>query len=161
MKRAVPVRRRSPSLNSAELHGAWFARLTDGRLQLSEVDDDLLGGLDDTWRSPSDLFKTLTEERLHRVARRFHPFIATYRLRAWANLGVLEHEVLVDKNPWAQDRFRATDRTRALIEHGLDHVSDAPQLHVGGCVVNDPASPWIRIEDVSGWRIALQDRGNS
>ena len=68
----------------------------------------------------------------------------------------MEREELVDKNPWAQDRFRATDRTRALLEHGLENVSDAPQLYVGGCVVNNPASPWVRIQDDSGWRLALQ-----
>lgn len=144
--------------SSAELHGAWFSRLTNGRLRLSEIDEDLLGGLDNSWRSTWDIFETLTQERFERVARRFHPFIAIYRLRDWASRAVLEREEVVDDNPWAQDRFRATERTRALLEHGLDKVSDAPQLHVGGCIVNDPASPWVRIEDDSGWRLARQGR---
>lgn len=145
--------------SSADLHGAWFPRLTNGRLRLSEIDEDLLGGLDDSWRSTQDIvFGTLTHERFERVARRFHPFIAIYRLRDWASRGVLEREELVDENPWAQDRFRATDRTCALLAQGLDNVSDAPQLYVGGCVVNDPASPWVRIEDDSGWRLALHGR---
>jgi hypothetical protein len=69
---------------------------------------------------------------------------------------VLEREALVDENPWVQDRFRATDRTRALLDDGLGIVGDAPQLYVGGCAVNDPTSPWVRIEHDSGWRIALQ-----
>lgn len=144
--------------SSAELHGAWFPRLADGRLHLSEIDEDLLGALDGSWRSTFPLFERLTQERFERVARRFHPFIAIYRLRDWASLGVCEREELVDQNPWEQDRFRANDRTRALLERGLDNVSDAPQLYVGGCVVNDPASPWVRIEDNSGWRLALQGR---
>jgi hypothetical protein len=100
----------------------------------------------------------LTQERLERLAQRFHPYIAVYRLRDWARLGVLEREPVVDDNPFAQDRFRSNDRTRALLQHGLDHVGDAPQLHVGGCIVNDAASPWVRIQDDSGWRLALQRR---
>jgi hypothetical protein len=144
--------------SSAELHGAWFPRLADGRLRLSEIDEDLLGALDGSWRSTFPLFQRLTQERFERVARRFHPFIAIYRLRDWASLGALEREKLVDQNPWERDRFRANDRTRALLERGLDNVSDAPQLYVGGCVVNDPASPWVRIEDNSGWRLALRGR---
>lgn len=132
--------------SSAELHGAWFPRRTRGGLQLSEIDEDLLASLDDSSLSVSEL------------ARRFDPFIAIYRLRAWAQLGVVEHEEVVDQNPWVRDRFRATARSRALLEHGLDNVSDAPQLHVGGCVVNDPASPWTRIEDAGGWRLALDVR---
>ena len=137
--------------SSAELHGAWFPRLAVGRLQLSEIDDDLLGALDDSWRTTHDVFGRLTQERAERVACRFHPFIAIHRLRDWASLGVLEREVQVDENPFAQDRFRANDRTRTLLERGLDNVGDAPQLYIGGCVVNDPASPWVRIENDNGW----------
>jgi hypothetical protein len=144
-------------MSSAELHGAWFPRLADGRLRLSEIDEDLLGALDGSWRSTSPIFERLTQERFERVARRFHPFIAIYRLRDWASLGVCEREELIDRNPWEQDRFRATDRTRELVERGLDKVSDAPKLHVGGCVVNDAASPWIRVEDDGGWRLELRE----
>lgn len=140
--------------SSAELHGAWFPRLADGRLRLSDIDEDLLGALDGSWRGIQDLFGRLPQERFERVARRFHPYIAIYRLRDWASRGALEREELVDDNPWAQDRFRANDRTRALLRRGLDNVGDAPQLYVGGCVVNDPTSPWVRIEDASGWHLA-------
>jgi hypothetical protein len=158
MKRVAEVRACSPSVfpeltSSAELHGAWFPRLSDGRLRLSELDELLLGGFDDSWRTTSDFFKTLQLDRLARLAWPFQSFFPITRLRAWAALGVLEREELVDENPWAQDQFRATERTRALLEHGLDDVGDAPQLYVGGCVVNDPASPWVRIEDDAGWRL--------
>jgi hypothetical protein len=144
--------------SSAELHGAWFPRLADGRLRLSEIDEDLLGALDGSWCSIGNIFQRLTQERFERVARRFHPYIAIYRLRDWASRGALEREELVDQNPWEQDRFRANDRTRALLEHGLNNVGDAPQLDVGGCVVHDPASPWVRIADDAGWRIVLKAR---
>jgi hypothetical protein len=81
------------------------------------------------------------------------------RLRAWATNGVLEREALVASDrilgkPRTQDRFRATARTRALLEHGLESVGDGPLMYVGGCRVNDPASPWFRIESASGWRLA-------
>lgn len=144
--------------SSAELHGAWFPRLTDGRLHLSELDEVLLGGFDDSWRSTSEFLRTLPLDRLARLVWPFAHFFCVHRLRAWATHGVLEHEALADENPWAQDRFRATERTRALLSHGLDRVDDAPQLYVGGCVVHDPASPWVRIEDDSGWRLAPHGR---
>lgn len=144
--------------SSAELHGVWFPRLFDGRLEMSEVDEDLLGALDDSWCTMQDILERLTPERLDRVARCFHGFFSIDRLCAWGSLGALEHEELDDDNPWEEDRFRATARTRVLLEHGLDNVADAPQLYVGGCLVNDPASPWVRIEDDAGWRIVLQRR---
>ena len=155
------ARRRGSSLfpeltMSAELHGAWFPRLEDRRLQLSQLDELLLGAFDDSWRTTFELLPTLPPDRLARLVGPFDAFFSDYRLRAWATQGVLEREALTDQNPFAQDRFRATDRTRALLDHGLDGVGDAPQLYVGGCVVHDAASPWVRIEDDSGWRLALQ-----
>jgi hypothetical protein len=143
---------------SAELHGAWFPRVADGRLRVSELDEVLLGGIDDTWRTASVVLSTLPPDRLARLAWPFEPLFAVYRLRAWATRGALAHEPLADENPWARDRFRATDRTRALLGHGLAGVGDAPQLYVGGCLVDDPTSPWVRREDDAGWRLARHDR---
>ena len=142
---------------SAELHGGWFPRVTEGTLRLSELDALLLGGADASWRTTANLVGGLPQERQERLTQPFHLFVID-RLRAWATHGVLERETLEDDNPWARDRFRATDRMRALLGQGLDGVGDAPQLHVGGCLVNDPASPWVRIEDDAGWRLALHDR---
>ncbi|MDX2087508.1 MAG: hypothetical protein SFX73_06650 [Kofleriaceae bacterium] len=144
--------------SSGELHGAWFPRLTEGRLRLSELDAVLLGSVSESWLTTSDLLETLPQDRLARLAWPFDGFFPIDRLRAWASHGVLEREALADKNPWAQDRFRATDRMRALLGHGLDGVGDAPRLYVGGCLVNDPTSPWVRIEEDSGWRLELHDR---
>lgn len=141
--------------SSAELHGAWFPRVADGRLRLSEIDEDLLGALDGSACTIGKIFQRLPEERFERVARRFHAYIAIYRLRDWASRGALEREERVDDNPWEQDQFRANGKTRTLLEHGLDNVADAPPLHVGGCLVNNPTSPWVRIEDDAGWRLAL------
>lgn len=154
------ARRRGSSVfpeltSSADLHGAWFPRLMDGRLHLSELDAVLLRGIDGSWRTTGDVHQAFAPDMFARLVCPFHPFFSIYRLRAWATHGVLEREALADENPWAQDRFRATDRMRALLEHGLDSVSDAPQLYVGGCLVNDPASPRVRVEDESGRRLAL------
>ncbi len=139
---------------SAELHAAWFPRIKDGRLRLSELDEVLLGGARDSSRTASAIFGTLTEDRVDQLVGPFDAYFPVERLRAWATHGVLEREALPDDNPFAQDRFRATDRARALLDHGLEHVSDAPPMYVGGCRVNDPTSPWVRIEDDSGWQLA-------
>lgn len=86
----------------------------------------------------------------------FDAYFVVARLRAWATCGVLEREVLADRIPIPNERFRATDRARALLDHGLEGVGDAPPMYVGGCRVNDPSSPWVRIATDAGWRLALQ-----
>ncbi len=152
------ARRRGSSVfpelsSSADLHGAWFPRFTDGRLGLSELDEVLLAAVGESWRTTDDIVFPLPTDRYARLARPFDLLFPLARLRAWASHGVLEREALVDEDPWRADRFRATDRTRALLHGGLDGVGEAPPLYVGGCLVNDPASPWVRIEAASGWRL--------
>ncbi len=138
------------------MHGAWFPRLVDGRLRLSDLDAVLLEAVGDAWITPGALVRTLREDRYARLLWPFDAFFHVDRLRAWAARGVLEHEANEDENPFVRDRFRATPRSRALAERGLGTVGDAPPLHVGGCVVNDPASPWVRIEEEAAWRLVLR-----
>jgi hypothetical protein len=143
--------------SSAERHGSWFPRLSGDRLRLSRLDQVLLGSVDDSWRITSAVFEA-GGERLVPIVQTFDPVFIVERLRSWAAHGALAREVHADDNPYAQDAFRATKRTRLLLDQGLERVADAPPLYVGGCRVNDPASPWVRIEDDAGWRLALHDR---
>ncbi|HEX4454276.1 MAG TPA: hypothetical protein VH143_25610 [Kofleriaceae bacterium] len=143
---------------SAELHGAWFPRIQDGRLRLSELDEVLLGSAGDSWRTPRKIVEALPEARLTQLVRMFDAYFHVERLRAWATRGVLERETLDDQNPFEQDRFHMTDRARALLNDGLERVGDAPPMYVGGCRANDPASPWVRIADDAGWRLALHSQ---
>ncbi|HTR54756.1 MAG TPA: hypothetical protein VMJ10_28895 [Kofleriaceae bacterium] len=53
--------------SSGELHGAWFPRLRNGRLHLSELDEVLLGGVDDFWRTTQKLLGMLPPDRLARL----------------------------------------------------------------------------------------------
>ena len=145
--------------SSAEPHGAWFPRIRDGRLRLSALDEVLLGGIGDSWRTTDEVLRALPDNRVEQLVWPFDAYFAIVRLRAWAAHGVLDREVLTDMNPYAQDRFRATDRVRALLDHGLERVGDAPPMFVGGCRVNDSTSPWVRIEDDDGWRLAAQAAG--
>lgn len=140
--------------SSTDLFGAWFPRFIDGRIRLSELDEVLLGALDPSWITASKLLGRLPAHQMEMVAWPFEPYFFLERLRGWAVRGVLEREEVADENPWTRDRFRANEKTRALVDEGLDWIDDAPSLHVGGCVVNNPASPWVRIEDGLGWRIA-------
>jgi hypothetical protein len=137
---------------SAELHGAWFPRLTGGRLHLSELDELLLARLEDTWRTTSNLICEMPARQ--RLLSPFGSLFSITRLRAWADRGAIAREPRADENPFTQDVFRRTDRTRALLEHGIKDVAEAPSIHVGGCLVNDPESPWVRVDDASGWRIS-------
>lgn len=143
---------------SAELHGGWFTRFTDGRLRVSELDAVLLSGLSDSWQTAWELLQSLPQDRLARLTGSFDTLFPIERLRGWTTHGVLEREALDDDNPWKQDRFRATERRHALLDDGLAGVGNAPRLYVGGCLVNDPASPWVRAEDKGAWRLGLQGR---
>jgi hypothetical protein len=145
--------------SSTELHGAWFPRFEDGRLRLSELDEVLLGNVGDSWRTPRKIVGALPEPRITQLVRMFDAYFHVERLCQWAARGVLERETVEEDNPFEQDRFRATDRARALLSDGLERVGDAPPMYVGGCRVNDPSSPWVRIVDNAGWRLALHSSG--
>jgi hypothetical protein len=143
-------------LTSAELHGAWFPRHKDGRLRLSELDEVLLGATSDSWNTTTNIIEGLPDNRIDQLMSTFDAYFVVERLRMWATHGVLKRKILTARNPYEQDRFRTTDRARALLDHGLERVGDAPPMYVGGCRVNDPASAWIRIESDSRWRLAAQ-----
>lgn len=143
---------------SADLHGAWFPRIDGDQLRLSEHDERLLATLTDEFLITWDLSKRITEvSGWERLLWTYGGLVPFWRLRQWAAHGVVEHEVrdyndddLLDVQ---RTVFRATDRTRALLANGIDSVGDAPPIYVGGCRLNDPASPWARVSDGAGWRI--------
>jgi hypothetical protein len=128
-----------------DVHGAWFPRLDAGQLRLSLLDELLLGGFGDTWRNAHRILA-------HELTRPFGVFYIYARLKAWASRGALERKP--GRRDEFDDEFRLTEQGRRLLEHGLERVDDAPPLHVGGCRINDPAAPWVRIDDTSGWRLA-------
>ena len=155
------ARRRGSSVfpeltESADLYGTWFPRLEDGRLRLAEHDERLLASLTDEWLTPWDLSEPVFKERgWQQLLWPFGAFVPVWRLRQWAANGVVAREVRNpdNGNPFEQDAFRLTDRTRALLANGLEGVGDTPPLYMGGCRLNDPTAPWVRVVDGSDWRI--------
>jgi hypothetical protein len=146
-----------PELNeSAELHGAWFPRLADGRLHLSEYDQCLLASLTDEWLMPCDLLNPTVTPGWERLLRTFGSYyVPIWRLHAWAAHGVVAREArgYANGNRLEQDVFRLTGRALDLLDNGLETVGNAPTVYVGGCRIHDPATPWVRVSDESGWRI--------
>jgi Domain of unknown function (DUF1835) len=156
------ARRRGSSVfpelsESAELHGVWFPRIEGGHLRMAEHDERLLGGLTEQWLMPPDINKRITETRgWQRLLWTFGSyFVPIWRLRAWAAHGAIARELRAPShdNRLEQEVFRLTAKTRALLADGLESVGDAPPIYVGGCRLNDPVAPWVRIADESGWRI--------
>jgi hypothetical protein len=137
---------------TGELHGAWFPRLTDSQLRLSELDELLLGQLGDDRRTPRELIADMPERE--RLLWPFGAFAPVRRLRAWAAHGAIAREVRSHDSFLEQDAFQLTDRTRELLAGGFDSVADAPALYIGGCRLYDPDAPWVRITDGAGWRLA-------
>jgi len=137
---------------SAEIHGAWFPRLDGERLFLSRLDEVLLGRVGDSACTSGELLDGASRELLEP----FDGFFPIERLRAWASHGVLARETHSDRDMFRQDSFRLNERTRRLLAEGLERVDDAPPIHVGGCLVNDPTSPWVRVGDGDGWRLVAR-----
>lgn len=156
------ARRRGSSVfpelsDSADLHGAWFPRLEGDRLRLAEYDRCLLENLTNEWLMPRDLLtRAVQTSKWKQMLRTFGSYyIPIWRLHAWASHGVV---MLAVRDPDSdnlleQNVFRLTNRARSLLENGLESVGDAPPVHVGGCRINDPAAPWVRVADDSSWRI--------
>lgn len=150
--------RRSGSLvfpelhESAELHGAWFPRFEGGHLRLAEHDERLLGCLTDRPLTTRELISEMPGHE--RLLWPFGGFVPVRRLRAWAAHGAVAREARSHDSFLEQDAFRRTAKTQALLAHGLDGVADAPPFYVGGCRLYDPAAPWVRVADESGWRLA-------
>lgn len=137
---------------SAELHGTWFPRFDGGHLRLAEHDELLLGCLTDRWLTMREfIFKVPGHARL---LWPFGGFVPVRRLRAWAAHGAIAREARSHDSFLEQDAFQRTNRTRALLVHGLERMDDAPPFYVGGCRLYDPAAPWVRVTDGSGWQLA-------
>jgi hypothetical protein len=156
-------RRGSQELSeSAELHGAWFPRLDGGRLRLAEHDERLLASLTDELLITWDLNKRITATPgWERLLWTHGGLVAYWRLRQWAAHGVVAREVRDDDGDSIEAQrtvFRGTDRARDLLANGLESVGDTPPLYIGGCELNGPASPWVRITDDAGWRLDLMPR---
>ncbi len=123
----------------AEPHGYWFPRLVDGALRLSELDESLLSSLRGDWRLPR---KLMGDDRL------MFPFgdsMLMRRLEEWVRQGAVERQ-----DPGA---YRLSQTGARLLAAGLPDVAEAPSLHIGGCRVNDPTAPWVRVIDRNCWRL--------
>jgi hypothetical protein len=144
---------------SADLHGDWFPRLENGRLRLAEHDERLLASLTDEWLITWDLNTRISEKHGgERLLWTYGGLVAFWRLRQWAAHGVVAREVRANDDSAERLEceltfFRRTERTRVLLSNGLEGVSDAPPIYVGGCRINGPTAPWVRVADESGWRI--------
>lgn len=50
-------------------------------------------------------------------------------------------------NPMKSFAYRRTERGRHLWEHGLNELSEAPPLPIGGTEAYQPSAPWVVFED--------------
>ncbi|MFT3696890.1 MAG: hypothetical protein QM831_27360 [Kofleriaceae bacterium] len=142
---------------SADVYGAWFPRLHDNRISLSLLDEALLAACSDERRTTREILDQLSDEQDDQRGV-FDACFPIERLQAWAELGVLERQSDFEvrgfhDDPFVADRFRATDLTRSRLTNGLDHVDSAPVMYIGGCRINDSATPFLRVDTDGGWRL--------
>lgn len=109
-------------------HSAWFPRRDDdGRVRLADADAAIFD-----WAADGDLGH----------ARFVMNWIGDRslwdRVRGWRERGLFGGD---DGAP------TLTDAGRALRDGGADSVTAMPPWWIGGCRVNDPASPWVRVHE--------------
>jgi hypothetical protein len=123
-----------PQLNRIlEGHGAWFPWRTDEGLRLADADRAIFRWADDGQiQHVRHLLHWIGDGSLYS------------RVSAWRALGALAGD---DRRP------SLTEEGRRLVGDGVPTVSALAPLWVGGCRVNDPATPWLRLAEPDGWRI--------
>lgn len=117
-----------------EGHAAWFPWRRDGGIALSDADAAIFHWADD---GALDHCRHL----LHWIGDRS----LFARVAAWRALGRLDGD---DRAP------RLTEAGRRLRDEGAPSVADLPPWWIGGCRVNDPATPWLRVATGGDWKIA-------
>lgn len=135
--------------------GGWFPRWDAGKLRLSPLDEILLSGPAAAF-GPTGAYANW-DGPYRVITGPFGGVGLIARLVAWAEAGALDRERGPEgESPWT-DRFRANDRTAALLGDGLASTRDMPPIDVGGCRIGG-GSPWVRVGDGAGWRVAAQNR---
>jgi hypothetical protein len=140
---------RAPNLKiDTRIFSAFFPQINVARgsqLRLSEFDQTLFNQLDTVqWRRPIDLFN-------HEVYKfvSLGTSIIPWRLKAWDTHLVSNPSITTRNDGPADNAFKAiscrlTAHGKRLRDYGLEKVTEAPGLALGGCVAYAPNPPWVR-----------------
>jgi hypothetical protein len=115
-------------------HAAWFPWQADAGVQLADAD-----------RAVFDWADTAQLDRVRHLLHWMGDTSLFARVAAWQERGALAGESRAPS---------LTDAGRRLRDAGATSVAELPSLWVGGCRVNDPKSPWLRVRTTDGWRLA-------
>jgi hypothetical protein len=132
---------------------AFFPRRSgDGALRLGRFDELLLTVLSDKWMTPVDVFvhRSPAGEELLQWLLATGDMFTDYRLAQWAQHGSGAVERAPGPkppgHPMLSSVYRLTDAGRRLRDEGLQQLSDAPPLPIGGIELYTPSSPWVLVE---------------
>jgi hypothetical protein len=123
-------------------HIGWFPWAEPDRLRLADADAALLGALADDWRPGADL---LDVPIVQPVLAWIGDYSLFARLAAWRDHGAVEV-----RGEGVEQELRLTPIGRRLVDDGAESVDQMAPLWIGGSLVNDPGSPWVRIGDPDG-----------
>jgi hypothetical protein len=132
-----------------------FPRKTpEGALRLSRLDELLLTILSGEWQTPVAVFVHKSREgvELRQLFSCIGDLVLPVLLNQWAAHGsspAVERAAGTKQpdNPMLSSVYRLTERGRQLREAGLEQLTDAPALPVGGTVAYGSGAPWVLLED--------------
>ena len=144
-----------PELGSiGEAHLAWFPWHKSDRLRLSDADALLLGSFGADWHTPIAMVRGPNQRKIvYELMSWVGDGSLLDRLDAWRSVGVVEREER-DGQGWASFALRLTERGLKLCAEGATQITELAPLGIGGCRVNDPAAPFVRVADDAGSHLA-------
>ncbi|MEZ4308528.1 MAG: DUF1835 domain-containing protein [Polyangiaceae bacterium] len=132
---------------------AFFPRRTGrGALYLSRFDELLLTVLSDQWMTPLDVYvhQSQAGDELQQWFLATGDLFTDYRLAQWAQhaSGAVERAPgpKPPGHPMLSSVYRLTDAGKRLRDGGLQQLTDAPALPIGGIEAYAPSSSWIVAE---------------
>jgi hypothetical protein len=143
-------RRSERARDVSDLHG-WYAqhfpRREAGRLRLSRFDELLLCGLSSRWTPTERLFTAGSRESLKDwLALELASMVVDHRLRQWSQHAegrILERSTKrVGQSELFRESYRWAPGGNAILD-GLDDITDAPPMYIGGVKVYDPKEPSV------------------
>ncbi len=129
-------------------------RTPEGTLRLSRLDELLLTILSGEWQTPVAVFVHKSREgvELRQLFSCIGDLVLPVLLNQWAAHGsspAVERAAgpRPPDNPMLSSVYRLTERGRQLREAGLEQLTDAPALPVGGTVAYGSGTPWVLLDD--------------
>jgi hypothetical protein len=142
---------------TARAHGEFFPWRSDRRLRLADVDRVLLATLTAQWMPLATIVRQ-HHEPLGRLFNWIGDLSVFDRFASWRKKGAVE--IQGDAGGPSRWELRLTRHGQHLVDEGATSVGELAPIFVGGCAINDPARPWVRLAAAADSTIEAGEAGD-